>query len=159
MKASLTLHPSGTAAASKPQQQEQPAAPKKRGRKPKNAEANAEAAAQEPAAAQPAEQKPQEAPDRDLSPLPDEWFDEMPAITNAGQIKVWCLASAPGYRPITMWAATLTGSTPFSGVEPWQPAPLTRMMKRSKEAMTGPGQMMKVPAGMFLSMMVLHILM
>ena len=55
--------PEQEVAASKPQQQEQPAAPKKRGRKPKNAEANAEAAAQEPAAAQPAEPKPQEAPE------------------------------------------------------------------------------------------------
>ena len=48
-------------AAEKPQQQEQPA-PKKRGRKPKNAAPEAEAT-QEPAAAQPAEQKPQEAPE------------------------------------------------------------------------------------------------
>ena len=63
--------PEQEVAASKPQQQEQPAAPKKRGRKPKNAEANAEAA-QEPAAAQPAEPKPLEAPEAQQQPRPQQ---------------------------------------------------------------------------------------
>ena len=45
---------------------------------------------------------------------PDEWFDEMPAITNAGQIKVWCMASAPGYRPITMWASATIEPKPLA---------------------------------------------
>ena len=54
--------PAQEAAAEKPQQQQEQAAPKKRGRKPKSNEGNAEAA-QEPAAAQPAEPKPQEAPE------------------------------------------------------------------------------------------------
>ena len=45
---------------------------------------------------------------------PGEWFDAMPMITNAGQIKVWCLASAPGYSPVTMWASATVEPKPLA---------------------------------------------
>ena len=49
-----------------------------------------------------------------------------------------------------MCAAMLIGSMPFSGVDPWQPFPRTVIANRSKEAMTGPGEIRKVPVGISL---------
>ena len=52
-----------------------------------------------------------------------------------------------------MFEAMVMGSTPFSGVEPWQPVPFTVRTKRSNDAMAQPGTTMSVPEGMLGSRM------
>ena len=52
------------------------------------------------------------------------------------------------WRDRTMWTAALTGATPFSGGDPWQPRPRTRMVNLSKAAMQQPEGAITVPLGM-----------
>lgn len=61
---------------------------------------------------------------------------------------------APTSRETTVWrrittaAAITTGSTVFSGADPWPPRPKSRTAKLSEALMTAPGLVAAVPAGM-----------